>query len=540
VTTVPALVSDTPDTGRMSDADARPPGGIARITAVPPGAVAVLVLFAAAAYRAIVIASHHEPSGVDFGNWLMLGHQLLGHPLRGAASVVYPPLVPFLAVVFTHIFGVVWADAILAGLAGIAPALGMYVTARLGGARWAAVVAAALLAFTSSTGEAAAWGGLPQLIGFGFGIASLGFAARLAVTRTLRSALSLGLVLLAVAATSHLVLAQVGVAVVFVILVQVARAPKSFGPRCWLGRRALAVALALAVVPSLLLTPVYLRLLHTVGQSLVVQNQVSPGWPALQAFSTNLSVVYRDVPWLWKAALLITAATPLLLGQRRHREEPLWLVTTGLVLSFVPQALLSGEPRLVYLVPAAVACAVALWLKQIGSGAVHLGGRRAVTVTAAAIVAAVSVASWFGITFFQTQRAFYGAFVPSGTVAALNWLRDNTPPQSLVAVTPENGAPFGWWVQGYGRRAALVGSEDRWLSFPAERTRAQEAVAMFSTPDPLDAAVMVDARKLHVQYLVIPWSWGGLSDADFTAFRAAQPNAVVFDNRAMLIVKVPS
>jgi hypothetical protein len=125
-------------------------------------------------------------------------------------------------------------------------------------------------------------------------------------------------------------------------------------------------------------------------------------------------------------------------------------------------------------------------------------------------------------------------------LAGLDWLRHNTPADALVAVPPEHAVPFGWWVQGYGRRAALVGSDDQWLNFPQERQRAGQAVALFTADDPVGDDVMRKAAELHVSYLVIPWLWGGLTVSDVNALRRAHPGSVVFDNDALVVVKVIS
>ena len=61
-----------------------------------------------------------------------------------------------------------------------------------------------------------------------------------------------------------------------------------------------------------------------------------------------------------------------------------------------------------------------------------------------------------------------------------------------------------------------------------------------AAPDPLSPAVLSQASSLHVQYLLLPWTWGGLSKADLYSYEAASPGSVVFDNPAMVIVKVPS
>ena len=122
----------------------------------------------------------------------------------------------------------------------------------------------------------------------------------------------------------------------------------------------------------------------------------------------------------------------------------------------------------------------------------------------------------------------------------MNWVRERTRTSSLIAVAPENGAPFGWWVQGYARRAALVGSEAQWLNFPDERARAQEVITLLSEPDPLAPVVLLRARQLNIQYLLLPWAWGGLTVQDLDASRREHHGSVVFDNQAMVVVQVRS
>ena len=157
-------------TGRVSfsteDGPQRREAG-ARWSLVAPAWLTAVVLAGVAAYRTVVIGSHGEPSGLDFGIRLTLGYQILGHPLAGAAVGTYPPIVPVLTVGVTWALGVVWGTALLAGLSSTAPALGAWFACRLFGARWTALLAAVLLAATSSSGEAAAWGASPSWSGSG-------------------------------------------------------------------------------------------------------------------------------------------------------------------------------------------------------------------------------------------------------------------------------------------------------------------------------------------------------------------------------------
>ena len=508
-----------------------------------PTSVTAVALGGVVALRTLVIAVHGEPSGVDFGNWLMFGHQALGDPLKRAADVTYPPVVPVLAVWLTSALGVVWGTALLAGFSSVVPAVGVFTACRLLGARWNAALAALLLAATSSSGEAAAWGGVPQLIGLGLAALALGLAQLVLIRRRWSEAAYLGATLLALGATSHLILAQAAVSLCCLLVLGIVFDRTSFGPRHWPNAKSWLSLSAIAVLPMCVLVPLYVRLLPTVGQTFV-SDQSSSSQSAIVSFLGAMSVIYRDAPWLWKPALVLAALTPLLLFGRRHLANPLWPVCAALIVSLIAEALLSGQARLVYLAPIAVAFALVLWLSELAKGnwpitshriAPRVTGGLALNVLVVVAVAFVSVK---GLMFFPVQRDFYGAYDPPGTIAGLDWLRHHTPADSLVAVAPIDGAPFGWWVQGYGRRAALVGSEDEWLNFPQERARANEVVAMLSEPDPLDASVMTVAHRLGVQYVLLPWAWGGLSQAQLAVFEKRNPGSVVFNNTAMVIVRV--
>ena len=499
-----------------------------RLTFGRPDAVVLVALSAVAVFRTVVIGIHGEPSGLDFGNWLMLGHQALGHPLPDAAHVTYPPVVPVLAVAFVNLFGVVWGTALLAGLSSVAPALGVYLAARLFQVGWPAVPGVVLLAATSSSGEAAAWGGVPQLLGLGLTALALGLAQQLlAGERRWTTAAALGATLLALGGTSHLILAQAAAALAGLIVIAALVRRDRFGRGSWSGRNGWIAVGTIAAAPLALLIPLYAKLLGTVGQSFVSQGSGSTRSPANE-FVQALSVIYRDVPWLWKPALVLTAATPILLIRTLPRS-PMVAITAALIASLSAGAFLSGQDRLVYLAPVAVAFALPQWL-------VLARRPRSVRWITIVVIIAVGWMSFRGLEFFPAQRAFYGANQPSGTVAGLDWLRTHTPPDALVAVAPINGAAFGWWVQGYSQRSALVGSEDRWLNFPDERARAHEVITLLSDPDPLAPAVLTQARSLGVSYLVLPWAWGGVSAAQV----AVHASVVVFENTAMVIVKVPS
>ena len=394
-------------------------------------------------------------------------------------------------------------------------------------------------------------GGVPQLVGIGLTAAVLAMAQRTLMRPRWKSALWLGLLVLALAATSQLVLTQAAAALVVLVLLHAALDPRAFGRGTWSGKDGWLSLTVLASAPSLVMAPVYVKLLPTAGSSLGNPGSGSTG-SAFSQFVQAMSVVYRDGPWFWKPALVLTAATPLMLIAKRHRRQPLLAIVTALDVSLIASGSVSNQDRLVYLAPVAVAFAMVWWLSLLSlrkgqtAGRIPLrrvrvrAGRAVVVMVVGAVVAvtAVAIVSWRGLAFFPVQRAFYGANQPPGTLAGLNWVRAHTPVNALIAVAPVNGAPFGWWVEGVARRDALVGSEAEWLYYRDERRRADEVVSLLSAPDPLAPVVIAKARKLDIQYLLLPWGWGGLLPAQLVAYRRRHPRSVVFDNAAMVVVRV--
>lgn len=499
-----------------------------------PATLGALVLVAA--YRTVVIGSTGEPGGLDFGNWLMLGHQALGEPLANAASVTYPPVVPALSVLIVSVLGVVWGTALFAGAASVMPALGVYASCRLLGIGWPAVPAAILVAAASSSGEAAAWGGVPQLLGLGLAAVVLALAQVTLENRSLRHAMLLAVSLFALAATTHLILAQAALAMAGLVAVNIAAEPARFGRGTWLGRDGWLTLAGVTLLPLAVLLPTYVQLTATVGQTFAGSPRESAE-SGIVSFARALSTVYRDLPVAWKPAIVVTMAMPVLLLTRRTRIRGLQSVVIALALSLWVVAVVSGHGRFVYLMPIAVALSMALWLSGAPSALRTPPWGPVMLLCATALV---TIASVRGLALFPTQRAYYGSIQPPGTVAGLDWVRDNTARDALIAVAPVHGAPFGWWVQGYGRRAAMIGSEDRWLNIPQERSRAGDVVALLSSPNPLAAGVLSRAAELDIDYLLIPTAWGGLDPNELAEFRAKHPELIEFSNAAMVLVRIPS
>lgn len=498
-----------------------------------PGLLAVTLVTAVELTRLAVLARHHGISGVDHGNWLTLGHKLLGQGLTGGSHTVYPPIVPWASVVLVAAWGPLWGTWILASVAGAVPALGVYVVLRRHGLRTAAAILAAVTAAARFTGEAVAWGGIPQLLGLGLVVVALDQLTGLLRRPSVRGGWFLGVLILAVAAVSHLMLAQLaacGLVLTVLHLLVVRSGLTATGP--WRGVLGWPRMTLRLITPSLLLAPLYVRLAGSVATSFAASSHSAP----LQMLIEDVSGLYWDAPNLWKAATILAVLTPAV--RWRDRRDPLWLLAASILLTVVAAVLITGQDRLLYLLPLGVVFALALWVRALsGSRLTRRKAAKAALSLPAVVLAGLAIVG--GLQQFGSQVDFYGQrLLPRDTIAALDWLRLHTPSSSVVAVPSVEGAPVGWWVEGYGRRVSLTGSLDQWLAFPDERKRSHESVALYSLTGEDTRQLLGYARGIGVTYLYIPSTWAGLQSSAVGRLVQDEPDRVVFRNSAAVIVRV--
>ncbi len=505
------------------------PGACRWVRARRPGptAATVLVLALVTLCRIVVQLRWGDVTGLDTGNWFTLGNALTGRPLPEGADSVYPPVVPVAVSLLGRVVGPFAVAVTLGAVGGLVHAGCAAIVLLRAGIGWWTPPLVAVLAAGNAVGEALAWGGFPQLIGLGVALLVLYLVAEMLTAPSYGTALTLGLVGLLLGATSHLVLAETAaVAAVMVALRLLSPVPRPTVPAL---RRA-AAQWAVAATPSLLLVPLYLRLAATVGGSFADRRTEQ----TLADLLSAVDAVSRDAPQLWRPATVAAMLLPLVLY--RHRRRPLWLVTAGFALVLGAVVIASPEPRFAYLVPLLVVCAAGLLASAVPLRGGTRPGRLALRTLALGL-AATSVAGGLGL--FPDQVRYYGQHAPRGTPAALDVLREVTDPTDVVLVPPVLGMPFGWWVEGYGRRPALVGSSSRWLNFPAERERARASVEMFSASDIFSSRWFAAARALDVDVVYVPATFDGVDAEATRRLLRVDPDLVLHRGPAALIVEVP-
>lgn len=485
-------------------------------------------LVAVAVYRYVVLTADGAPSTVDSGNWLAFGHTLLGDDATRASSLVYPPVIPLAMAALTSALGPVTAVGVLGAVTSVAQAAGTYLALRSFGLRWAAGGMAGLLAVSSATGEAAAWGGFPQLLGAGLVPLLLLLtdrALRAAPTPRQHWGTTLGAAgcTAGLVTTSHFVTTYAAFAAAVLVLMLFAAQPR--GTRAgWL--RVRATRLAVIVAPAVLSLPLYVPLLTALGGNRPTSTEASAlTWANL--FS-SIEFSYRDTPVLWRALVLTALATLVLLRDRWR--EPLWRLAVAGLAAVVASTAVSLEARSLFFLPLSALFALGLWA---GSGAWPRPAAR--YAVAGLLVAALAWQTTSGLRLFPSQRDYYGIVTP-GVYAAMDWLRD-TPDGTRLGVTTVDDAPLGWWVEGYVQRPTLYATPLRWLSYGDELDRARAANEVFSPSFP-DEHTLARAWEADLDFLLIAVDSNRYEEARMETFVADRPCAVAYRNADAVILDV--
>ncbi|MFM7535151.1 MAG: hypothetical protein ACKO91_05075 [Acidimicrobiales bacterium] len=487
-----------------------------------------VVVFALAAAVAFVFRfgsfwSAGVPSGPDPGNWLAYGWAALGQGVRPLPTA-YPPLVPVLTVAVTSVVGIPIGVMLLGAGSGIAPALGTWWLLRRVADGWIAAAAGGALLCASAIGEATAWGGYPQLLSLGLWPVALVGLVR--CQHGGRARWIDGLCVAAIGATSHLTLVVVGVHACFHAAGALALAA---GHRRVLARSyaGWCVRVAVCCVP---LVFVYRDLVRTVLVS--SWNRMESASPGLGDHLGSMQRLFREADFGWQLAVVVAAAAPVLLVGRRR--DPVWLLVSSGFATWATCILMLRESRFHYLLPQLTVVGLAAWSAAVVAVLVRVGFAWARWPLRAVVGALAVAVAWQGAVFFELQRSYYTVVGP-GSFDGFAYLRDRTPPGAVVAVPPVRGGPFGWWVEGAGRRPALAGSLLVWLNVAEERERARKSQRIFETfPDP---SSFQRARDAGVSYLFLPAAWDGFAGLDPAVLEAAG-GIVVVANPDVLVVAV--
>jgi len=481
-----------------------------------------------AAIRLGMLVPTRAPVGIDGGNWLAIGHDLMGDRIR-SPSLVYAPFVPVLVTILVRLLGLVNGFALVTVVTALVPAIGAYLVLRWSGVRWKAAFLAGLLATAASTGEPAAWGGYPQLVGLGLLVVFLWLLDGYLKAGSYRRALGTGAVLALLLATSQFIAFNAILAGAVLVVLHMVRLRRTAQTQ---SAARLLIGLPLVILPCLPLVPLYVTLVSEISRGLGSR----PPFALLRLdnFATSVDFLFRDFEIFWRMALVLACMTPMILLHRWRTTQ--WLLPTSLLMASGISLAVTAEPRNLYLLPVATVLALGSlsWeLQRLPTSFARRSSRGLGVLLALALL----VQSVVGLRFFDLQRRYYDVLSPE-LVAGLGWLRTHTPPGAVVAASrAENDAPIGWWVEGLARRKTLWSSPLRWLNLEDERARARKANQLFATGFPNETALEL-ARGWKVEYVVVVKSWAEYQGGELSLLKARHPEMVAFDNDAVVILRV--
>jgi len=467
-----------------------------------------LVVVAVVAIRFAILNSGDAPPTIDSGNWLSFADSILGHSPRDV-SIAYPPLVPLLTELFTSVFGIRSGVAAMGALSSAAPALGLYAALRMGGVGRLGMIPALLLLAAGSVGEAAAWGGFPQLLGMALLPITVILGLRFIDGPSRRTALGVGLGLMLSFATSHFVSAILVFALLGALAVD------------WLGLKKQPITARhlklspLIVLPSVWLISTYAKLVDAVifnPNEFAALDNLSWG-NVLQ----RLDTLYSEFPELWQILVPLALVTPGLTWYQRR--SPVWRLSTSLLVAVLSLLLLTAEGRYLYFVPLTTLSLLGIWILEVAKAPRVVDMERPVRIVygflAVTILAAVALQMSAGVSRFDDQRDFYAAMSPGLLVAieTADELVELEPAanRGAIAVPSLNDAPIGWWVEALTEEVVFYGSPLRWLNFGNEIERASAANMVFRPSFP-NAESLPLLRASGVSVLVMPRQWAWYDD----------------------------
>lgn len=433
------------------------------------------------------------PTGLDAGNWLAFGRGMFGD--GKSTEGAYPPLVPFLAElcrVGGHAFDLLKGLAVASLLV---PAAAMFAVTRPFLRPWFALPAAVIVAFARPFGEAAAFGGYPQNFALAFGLVSVVCAIVYARSGR-RTPLLTAAVAMALAALAHhmyFVASMLWLAATLAAWAVLDRRGGFASIRPRLPLLAIPAAGAIAFLPTWLL---------------IEQAGYSPPFNAGDASrwdSWKYATGGHALPW---AVVLAASVAGLAASRSSERLRPLFLVGTTAMAVGITGFLVTGEGRLLALTFCGIALGVAVGLDAMRSrlaGSVLVGLPQGLVFSLVLLLPIADKQARDDFNYYRT--------IEPGAIGAARWLDRNAHGEAVVVGANSRGWPVGWWFEGLtGDARIVVGSDLRWVAFPAERDSARTAASFF-VPGISLARVRELAAGAGVRYLVFSVrDWTGWED----------------------------
>jgi hypothetical protein len=422
------------------------------------------------------------PTGIDPGNWLAFGKDLVGAPGKSTPGA-YPPLVPFA----THLLAAVSSPLDAVKVLGIGSVVAVFVAVSLVVGNLTrqllpALAAGGLSSMATGIIEPLAFGGYPQNYALSFGLVALWLSAlTLRPNRPWYLPLLAALAFAATATSHHMYFYVFNASAIVMLLIWLSSKPPSRQLRRGV-LDGLLIALSgwLAYAPTLYL---------------LVRAGYTPPLNPSPHLEDSFFYALGDAAWLW--AGIIVGSIAFLAFSFRRRHEAWWLLAVAVLAPSLIAFFLTAEPRLMAAVTTGSALTLAVAVASIcDPQSAHLRTSAALSALLCATLLLIPVSHRESADLF----AFYRVMTPDLEEAAF-WIDEQVPPRSVAVLSDHHGWPFGWWLEGLTSARILVGSNLQWLAFPEEMRQAKIANGLTAQPLSADEATRY-ARDHDIDFVL--------------------------------------
>ena len=417
----------------------------------------------------------------------------------------------------------------LAVLSSVLVAVPFYYLVRYVSERLVAAFLTTLLLMSGMLIEIMTYGGYPHLLAAAYMVASLFFLDRwLASARQADLLWSAGCAALVIFTNHFTALIMIACLAVYV-------------PFCGWRRRdqlkpfakQVAVWGGVASALSILALPWYLKFLSLVAG----QGTINASGDELNGLGNILSYVFAEAPltWLALASIVPLIAMAPIASSGAARLRPIAAaLTIGPLAIFV----ITNEPRPFQIMQIGMLLSLGLVISYALGFVQSLNIRPKVALAARGTLASGALMLALillpnGHLRFEDALGRYGA-LDAPAIEALDWLRENTPPEAAVLPNDRSGwVSYAWWVEGYARRPAFSLIDPNYLAFEEEQEQSAIAARIINESTPAaEARALVRDAGIHYFFIYKP------SGGQFQALVEKVPVLVSFENDDFVILRV--
>lgn len=486
------------------------------------------VLVGVAIYRFAVLAGDPAPSGADPGNWLAFTHELFGTPVKAAESFYFPVLLVLLKGVLAFLPALMALKVVGVG-ASVLMGIPFYLILRRGVSPVFSAVLTLAFLLAGYQVELLAFGAYPQLLATMFFLFTIYWLLDGLISGQRRPLLLAAASTALVAGTHHFTL--IVMAPTLLVLAVTLFAQERPDLRAFLrNARVWVLWTALFALPFL---PWYIRFL-----ALVEGNPANANKFSIHDMPTVFNYVFYDNPrlWLYMLVIALVLSVPPLFARTSGRIRPAALaLLAGPFLIFA----VTGEVRAFQMVQAGIVLSLGLAAaaveRHISQTKLTVSLRRIERLSLGLAVSTILIlVTMSGHTRFENRQQVLYRVVDDSALEALDWLREQTPPDTTVLA---NNSPahisYAWWVEGYALRPTYSFIHPDFLAFAEEKEQSALAIRLLREDTPASEVEAI-LQETGIEYIFVDKRNGGR----FESLLSKTPFYLTLENENFAIVRL--